>query len=137
MEINWRAVLYGFAVVVVLGLLSNATIPFTNTALPVIGWGLTGLVGGLVAGYVVGTTESGAVHGAIATVIGSFVALVILSLLGLFASFMAGVGLFLAGVVALLIYAIPGAVGGAIGGWYHHRRMEPEVTGGAGATPKV
>jgi hypothetical protein len=128
MEINWRAVGYGFLATVIIGLLSGFTIPFTNVTLPVVGYGLAGLIGGFVAGYMATTSiGSGMVHGGIATVIGGFVVLVILSLLAVFVSPVTGLGLLAAGLLVLFLNAIPGAVGGAIGSFVKGRREPTEM----------
>ncbi|EMA46679.1 hypothetical protein C449_03396 [Halococcus saccharolyticus DSM 5350] len=52
-------------------------------------------------------------------------ALILLGLLfeGLVASF----GTAVVGLIVVVTYAIPGAVGGAFGGWYKERRMERVV----------
>lgn len=118
MDINWRAVLYGFLVTIALGLLSGVGIPYTNASLPVLGWGLTGLVGGLVGGYVAGgTLGNGAVNGGLASVLGAFIALVVLSVLGVLFGGLLGIGIFTVGLLFLVSAAIPGGVGGAIGSW--------------------
>lgn len=128
MDINWRAVGYGFVATIVIGLLSGFTVPFVDVTLPVIGYGLAGLVGGLVAGYVATTSLGGGmVHGAIATVIGGFVVLVVLSVLAVFASPVASFGVFAAGLLVLLVQAVPGAVGGALGSYLKGRREPAEM----------
>ncbi|MGM0592594.1 MAG: DUF5518 domain-containing protein, partial [Halobacteriota archaeon] len=76
MDINWRAVGYGFLTTLILGLLSGLSIPGIDATLPVLGYGLTAVIGGLVAGYVAGLGAwNGAIHGGIATVVGAFVVL--------------------------------------------------------------
>lgn len=128
MDMNWRAVGWGFLATVLIGLLSGFTVPFVGVTLPVIGYGLAGLVGGLVAGYVATTSVgSGMVHGGIATVIGGFVALMLLSFLTVFASPVVGVSIFVAGLLVLFMNAIPGAVGGAIGSYLKGRRAPAEM----------
>lgn len=128
MEVNWRAVGAGFVTAVVIGLLSGVTIPFVGVTLPVIGYGLAGLVGGFVAGYMAtSVTENGMIHGGLATVIGGIVVLMILSLLTVFASPVAGVSVFVAGMIVLLLQAVPGAVGGAIGSYVNRRREPADV----------
>ncbi|MFB6155839.1 MAG: DUF5518 domain-containing protein [Haloferacaceae archaeon] len=114
--INWRAVGYGFLTTLVLGLLSGFTVPVANVTLPAVGYGLAGIIGGGVAGYMVGgKLGTGAIHGGIATVVGGFVVLVVVTLLTTLVSPIAGVGLFGAGVLLLLVQAVPGVIGGAIG----------------------
>nr|WP_129115455.1 DUF5518 domain-containing protein [Halegenticoccus tardaugens] len=76
------------------------------------GAGLTGVV----AGYVDGRKmTSGAVHGALATIIGVLVVGAVLVLLGTLVSGILGLGLAALFAVLLVEYAIPGAVGGALG----------------------
>lgn len=128
MEINWRAIGYGFLATIVIGLLSGFSIPLVDVTLPVIGYGLAGLVGGLVAGYMAtASLGSGMVHGGIATIVGAFVVLVVLAVLAVFASPVASLGIFAAGLLVLLVAAIPGAVGGAIGSFLKGRREPTEM----------
>lgn len=127
MEMNMRAVIYGFIVSLVIGLISGAVIPGTDMTVPVLGWGLAGIVAGLVAGYVAGgTIGNGAIHGGLATVIGALVLLVAVSFVGvLFGGLIPAVGLLTVGVAILAVYAIPGVIGGAIGSWGKGRRAKP------------
>lgn len=77
MAIDRKAVAYGFIVSLLIGLVGGAVIPGTGMTVPVMGWGLAGIVAGLVAGYVTGgTVGSGALHGGLATVIGALVVLI-------------------------------------------------------------
>lgn len=126
MGLNWRAVAYGFVVTVLIGLVGGIVIPGTEMMVPVFGWGLTGIVAGLVAGYVAGGSSSnGAITGGLATVIGALVLLVILSFVGaLFSGLVPAFGLLTIGVVLLVIHAIPGAIGGAVGSWEKNRRTK-------------
>jgi uncharacterized membrane protein len=106
MTINWRAVGIGFVVTLVIGLIGGFAVPYTDVTIPALSWGVVGLVGGAVAGYLVGGgIWNGAVNGILATTIGALVVLVVLGV----------VGTLLLGLVGLSLYAIPGAVGGAVG----------------------
>lgn len=127
MEMNMRAVAYGFVVSLLIGLVGGTVIPGTDMAMPVLGWGLAGIVAGLVAGYVAGgTISNGAIHGGLATVIGALVLLFAVSFVGaLFGGLVPAFGLLTVGVTLLAIYAIPGAIGGGIGSWGKSRRTKP------------
>ena len=114
---NWRAVVTGFIVAFVLGLL--------GVAVPVFGQAGAGLVGGFVAGYLGSRSLlGGAWHGLLAGALGAlvFAVLVLLAgsvLAGLTGSIEAVLGT--AGIVTLVLavgglLALPSAVGGAIGG---------------------
>jgi hypothetical protein len=94
-------------------------------------WGGIGLLGGLAAGYLAaGTVGSGAFHGGLATVFGSLVLLLIATLTTLlFAGLVASFGVLVFGLLMLAFYAIPGALGGAIGSWAKHRRGAPKPRG--------
>jgi len=128
MELNARAVAAGFVVTIVIGLLGGLTIPYTAITLPVLGWLLTGFLGGIAAGYIArGTLTDGAVNGGVATVVGSFVVLVIMSLVGVLTAGLFGIGLFVMGVLFLVVAAIPGFVGGAVGRALKGEETEPGV----------
>ena len=123
MNVDWRAVGYGFITAVVLGLLSGVAIPYTNLSLPILSSTIIGLLGGLVAGYVgLNGMRVGALNGALATAVGSIVGVVILTVLGLFVSGVVGLGILALGVVVVLSHMIPGAIGGAAGAWLSGRR---------------
>ncbi|WP_049934581.1 DUF5518 domain-containing protein [Halalkalicoccus jeotgali] len=124
MAIDMKAVVYGFIVSLLIGLIGGAVVPGTGMTVPVMGWGLAGIVAGLVAGYVAGgTVGNGAVHGGLATVIGALVLLVAVAFVEtLFGGLVPAFGLLTVGVTLLVIYAIPGAIGGAIGSWSKNRR---------------
>ncbi|WP_129113696.1 DUF5518 domain-containing protein [Halegenticoccus tardaugens] len=124
MTIEWRAVLYGFVVALAIGLLSGAVLPGTDMTLPIVGWGLTGILAGFVAGYAAGgTMGNGAVHGGLSTIVGALVLLLAVTFTGaLFAGLVPAVGLFAMGILLIAVYAIPGAIGGAIGSWGKERR---------------
>lgn len=124
MEMNMKAVALGFVVSLLIGLIGGAVIPGTDMAVPVLGWGLAGIIAGGVAGYVAGgTVGSGAIHGGLATVIGALVLLLVASFVGvLFGGLIPAAGLLTVGVTILALYAIPGAIGGAIGSWGKRRR---------------
>jgi hypothetical protein len=116
MDINWRAVGIGFAITIIIGLLSGFTIPTTDFTLPSLSWAITGLIGGASAGYIVGNgLTRGAVHGILGTTIGALVVIVILGVLGTLLLGLVGLSLFLVPLLLLGLYAIPGAIGGAIG----------------------
>ena len=126
MNINWRAVVTGFVVAIALGAFVSWTGALTETSVYLLA--LPGLVGGFVAGYMAtSVTENGMIHGGLATVIGGIVVLMILSLLTVFASPVAGVSIFVAGMIVLLLQAVPGAVGGAIGSYVNRRREPADV----------
>lgn len=117
MEMNWRAITYGFLATLVVGLVSGTGLPFTDATLPTVGAGLTGVIGGIVAGYAArrGAVD-GALYGAVATTLGAIVVGLVLVALGTLAAGFLG----LLGLVALAAYvvvaAVPGAIGGVVGG---------------------
>ncbi|WP_224267888.1 DUF5518 domain-containing protein [Haloprofundus salinisoli] len=115
-QLNWLAIVIGFVVTLLIGLLSGNAIPLTDLTLPVIGWGLTGVVGGLAAGYVAGHgMGNGAVNGLVATTIGAILVYAVLTILGTVLFGFAGLSFALVALLFLGLYAIPGAVGGAVG----------------------
>lgn len=124
MAIDRKAVVYGFIVSLLIGLVGGVVIPGTGMTVPVMGWGLAGIVAGLVAGYVAGgTVGSGALHGGLATVIGALVVLIAVAFVEtLFGGLVPAFGLLAVGAALLVIYAVPGAIGGAIGSWSKNRR---------------
>lgn len=120
MDINWRAVLTGFVVAIVLGLLAAVVSPPAETT--GLGLALPGVVGGFVAGYMVSGVGRGAVHGGLATVVGALAVLVLLVLVGiLFVGLVPAIGGSIVALVALFVMAIPGAIAGALGGWIKGR----------------
>lgn len=125
MEINWDAVLTGFIVTVALAVVVSLLVPITTTSVWLLA--LPGLVGGFVAGYMGMGVRDGAVNGGLATIIGALFWLLVATLWG--AAFV-GIIPALAGatvaLIALFVQAIPGAVAGAVGGWWHGRRAQPE-----------
>lgn len=130
MDINWRAVLTGFVVAFVLGILAAWLVPPTGAA----AWvqALPGLIGGLTAGYMVAGVGRGAIHGGLATVIGALVLLVAGVVLGtLFAGIVPATAGLVLGLTILVFQAIPGAVAGAVGGWAKDRRMASREPTGA------
>lgn len=131
MKINWTAVLTGFGVTLALGFISGLVYVGSAASVVLLYWGGIGLFGGLTAGYLAGgTVSSGALHGGIATVFGSLILLAIATFTTLlFAGLVASFGVFVLGLLLLAFYAIPGALGGAIGSWAKHRRGAPEPTG--------
>jgi hypothetical protein len=115
--VNWVAVLYGIGTALVIGLLSGLGLPFTDATLPTIGAGLTGLVAGAVAGY--STHEggaSGAVHGFLATSVGGLIVALLLVVLGTLVAGFLGLSVALAVLALVVVYGVPGAIGGALGG---------------------
>jgi len=131
MEINWRAVLTGFVVAIVLGVLVGWIYPPGQTS--GLALAVPGLVGGFVAGYMVSGAWDGAVHGGLATIVGALAVLAFLLLVGiLFVGIIPALGGATIGVLALLFMAIPGAIAGAVGGWLKGRRA-PQPTMGATA----
>jgi len=131
MEINWTAVVTGFVVTLALGFISGLVYVGSEASIVLLYWGGIGLLGGLTAGYLAGgTIGSGATHGGIATVFGSLVLLALATLTTLlFGGLVASFSVLVLGLLMLEFYAIPGALGGAIGSWAKHRRAVPEPTG--------
>ncbi|WP_277524882.1 DUF5518 domain-containing protein [Natrinema salsiterrestre] len=131
MNINWSAVVTGFVVTLVLGFISGVIYVGSEASVVVLYWGTIGVLGGLVAGYLVGgTVGSGAFHGGIATVFGSLILLAIAAFTTLlFAGVVPTFGVIVFGLLMLAFYAIPGALGGAIGSWAKGRRTSREVVG--------
>jgi hypothetical protein len=133
MDFKAKAIVYGIIATIVVGLLSGAGVPFTDMTLPVVGAGLTGIIGGLVAGYVSGTKlDDGALNGGVATAAGAIVAFVILTVAGLMAGPIPAMGLFAFGVLFVIVAAIPGAVGGALGSWLKGRSARRSAARPAG-----
>ncbi|MFC7202214.1 DUF5518 domain-containing protein [Haloferax namakaokahaiae] len=123
MELNIRAIAYGFGTTLLLGLLSGFTIPFTTVTLPVLGFGLIGVIGGLVAGYMVATgMTDGAVNGLVATMLGAIIVAIGLVIFNiLFEGVFFGLTTFAAAIVLIAVAGIPGVVGGALGSMLHDR----------------
>lgn len=126
MEINWGAVIAGFAVATVLAFATGLVITSTDTTMLAVTWGLIGAVSGLVAGFIAGgTVSTGAVHGGMATVFGSLITLAAVAFTTLlFAGLVPTFGVVVAGLLLLVFYAVPGALGGAIGAWTKGRRTD-------------
>lgn len=128
MNLNWRAIGYGFLATVILGVLSGATLPYTDFTMPTVSYGLTGLIGGAIAGYVtMGTAGDGALNGFLATIIGGLVVLAVLAVIGTLVAGLLGLGIVLFAVFLLALAGIPGAVGGYLGAWYRGRRSTRRV----------
>ena len=129
MEINWSAIITGFLVTLVLGVLNGLIYAGTDASVVVLYWGTIGVLGGLTAGYIAGgTVNSGATNGAVATVLGSIIVLSVTVVTALlFEGLVASLGLLVFGSLVIGFYAIPGAVGGAAGSWLKHRRSAPEM----------
>lgn len=124
--LNWRAVVTGFVVTLVIGLLSGMTISAESMALPTVGWGLTGLLGGVAAGYVAGGGfGNGAVNGIVGTTLGALIVGVVSLVLGTLFFGLVGLAVVLTGFLFIGLYAIPGAVGGAIGAMAKGRTATP------------
>lgn len=129
MAIEWRAVAYGFVTAFVLGLAVAFLFPLADLMMPVLTYGFIGVASGLVAGYY--TKEgmgSAALNGGLSTTIGGVIVVATLVLLGLlFEGLVASFGIAVVGLIIVATYAIPGAVGGALGEWYRERRMGQTV----------
>ncbi|GAA0223257.1 DUF5518 domain-containing protein [Haladaptatus pallidirubidus] len=122
MDFKLRAVVYGIVATIIVALFSGAAIPFTDMTLPIVGAGLTGIIGGVVAGYVAGSRlGDGALNGGVATAAGAIVALLLLTFAGLMAGPIPAMGLFAFGVLFVVVAAIPGIIGGAVGSWLKGR----------------
>lgn len=116
MAINWTAVAVGFVITLVIGVVAGVGIPMMELTLPAMGWVVTGLVGGAAAGYLAGgDATNGAAHGILGTTIGSIVVVGILAIAGTLVLGLVGLSVFLVPLLMLGLYAIPGAVGGAVG----------------------
>lgn len=128
MAISWRAVLTGFVVAIVLGIVFAWAFPPTSASVWILA--LPGLIGGFVAGYMVSGVGNGAVHGGLATIIGALVLLVLVTLYGmLVAGIVPAIGGATLALLSLFVQAIPGAIAGAIGAWVNDRRSpQPAVT---------
>jgi len=114
---DWRAVGWGFAVILVGGLLA--------TPLPGIGHVAVGLAGGFLAGYLADSgVLGGAWHGLLAGAIGGIVVAVLFgAIVGLIATVglgplgpLAGGAVALAGIAVAVVLALDSAVAGAVGG---------------------
>lgn len=131
MQINWSAVLTGFVVTLALGFISGLL--YTGSAATtVLGYGgVIGVLGGLAAGYIVGgKIGSGAIHGGLATVLGSVVLLAVATVTTLlFGGVVLSLGVLGFGALMLAFHAIPGALGGALGSWLKDRRAATESVG--------
>ena len=117
---NWRAVLIGFAVIAVLGIVSAFVEP-----LAILGTALGAIVGGFAAGYYAhGGMVTGAWNGLLAGSIGAIVLVAVLALFGLAVSvvslslggFIATIGLAVAALALVVFAAVPATLGGALGG---------------------
>lgn len=124
MRLDWKAVAYGFSTAFVLGLVVAYLLPLAGMMMPVLTYGLIGGAAGLVAGYyTTGGMGSAALNGGLSTTLGGVLVLAALVLLGLlFEGLVASFGIAVAGLLLLATYAIPGAVGGALGEWFNTRR---------------
>jgi len=131
MELNWKAVVIGFIATIALGIIGGLIVAGTETVALTTSWGLIGIGGGLVAGYIAGgTVSTGAIHGGIATVLGSLLTLAIVTFTTLlFAGVVPTFGVLVGGLLLIAFYAIPGALGGAVGSWVHGRRAARKIAG--------
>lgn len=131
MELNWKAIVIGFVVTIAFGIMGGLIVAGTELTSLATSWAIAGVVGGLVAGYIVGETVStGAIHGGIATVLGSLITLAIVTFTTLlFAGVVPTFGVLVGGLLLLAFHAIPGALGGAIGSWAHGRRAARKIAG--------
>ena len=129
MKLDWTAVIIGFVVTIALGILSGLVYAGTDASVAVLYWGTIGILGGLTAGYFSGgSAGNGAYNGGVATVLGSLIVLVIAAFTTLlFGGLVASAGVVFVGVLILAFYAIPGAVGGAVGAWYRSQRTAEET----------
>lgn len=131
MKMNYSAIGIGFGVTLVLGVLSGLLYAGSASAGIFGSWGVVGALGGLAAGYVVGgSMKSGAIHGGLATVVGSLVVLGLAAATTvLFGGLVVALGIIGFGGLMLAIHAIPGLIGGAAGSWLKERRSAPKVVG--------
>ena len=129
MQVSGRAIAYGFSTAFILGSVAAVLFPFATVMTPLLMYGLIGGIAGLVAGfYAPEGTGSAVLNGGLSTTIGGVVVGAMLVLLGLlFEGLVASFGIAVVGLIVVATYAIPGAVGGAIGGWYNGRRTERTV----------
>ncbi len=123
---NWRAVVIGFLVTTILGVI--------GFALPGVGQLAAGLIGGFVAGYLAGGgLGRGFWHGLLAGALGGIVFGLLIALLvaiagwaggpagGLFGG-IAGIGIFGVAVLVSFVLALESAIAGAIGGVLNPKR---------------
>ncbi|WP_440764749.1 DUF5518 domain-containing protein [Natronorubrum sp. DTA7] len=131
MSVNWTAVVIGFVVALVLAFINGLVYAGTDATVLALSWAMIGVLGGLTAGLIAGgTVENGALNGGLATVFGSLIVLVVVSFTTLlFGGLVASFGILGIGLLLLAFYAIPGAIGGAIGSWAKGRRASREMAG--------
>jgi len=131
MKMNWTAVLAGFVATLAFGLISGLLYAGSEAVGALGYWGVVGIFGGLVAGYLAGgPLNAGAIHGGLATVLGSVVVLVIATFTTLlFGGVVLSLGVLGFGILMLTFHAIPGALGGALGSWLKNRRAPPDSVG--------
>lgn len=130
MRVNWSAVVTGFVIAVVLGLFVVWVVPITAGTVWLLA--VPGLAGGFIAGYIVTGGRNGALNGGLATVFGGLVWLALVTVVGaLFAGLLTAISVAGIGLLALFVQAIPGALAGALGGWWKaHREARPGPTTG-------
>lgn len=104
--INWKAILIGFILTIILALFLNPLIGEFGSYISII-------IAGIVVGYLVkGSFKIGAIHGALIGVIGGLFALIILFLIGGFLIVNAEVFNFL---IRMVIDIVLGAIGAILG----------------------
>src|SRR6056297_477686 len=130
MGIKLSAVVAGFAVTLLLGIVSGLIYVGSAASVVVLYWGTIGVLGGLTAGYLAaGSTTSGALHGGVATVFGSLILLAVTAFSTLlFGGLVASFSVLVIGLLMLTFYAVPGALGGMIGSWAKGRRVSRGMT---------
>lgn len=127
LNVNWRAVLTGFAVALLLGIVVSWVSPPAETS--GLALALPGLAGGFVAGYMVSGLRSGAVHGGLATIVGALFVLAVFTVFAvLFVGLVPAIGGASIALIALFAMAIPGAIAGALGSWLRSRNAPPAGT---------
>jgi hypothetical protein len=114
---NWAAVLWGFLVGIVVGLLAFA--------IPIVGHVGAGLIAGGVAGYLAGGgLASGAWHGLLAGALDGIALVLLIAPLGALiggigagplGGLVGGLGVFVLGLVVAFVFAVDSAIGGAVG----------------------
>ncbi|WP_254523379.1 DUF5518 domain-containing protein [Natrinema caseinilyticum] len=119
MDIDWRAILIGLLLVVVVAVIRGRLVVAINPMILTFSWIIIGVLGGIVTGFLAGgTVVSGAVHGGLMTVFASLLNLVVVTFATFFfAGFVPEFGVLAVGVFLFAFYATPGAIGGAIGSW--------------------
>ena len=124
--IDVRAVLAGFVTTVAIGVLGGLALPLTDFTVPTLSWVGTGLVGGFVAGYLAGGgVGQGALNGIVGTTLAALLVGVVLAVVGTVLFGLVGLATVLLGALFLGLHAIPGAIGGGLGGLVKNRSVRP------------